>query len=810
MERSILDNFLKNQIGLNDGLETQLELTGQFQNNINMRVSQERDFKWAKTKISILDWLRDGSSLEDVPNPRARHHFHDPIRDTGLDNSNADPVLLSVLWIGSKWFYPDYWGFDATGLSTLDRAKGLDGAWGDEYLNYYNWIYARELFYAGLTEQSKYNREEYLGSTFVTLGHICHLLEDMGVPAHTRNDFVWGHLVADFYKDLTGAQNPWFKGGHPFEAWMETQIKINDEQIPSAYLTRLMDSPPALAAFEHYWDTGICEESGTPQWQGDSTGWPAYGFGNPPPEKSWGLSECTNYQFLSYSTIYYYPGMKQSFPHPAKEHTRVDWYPTGPDGSKQYYRIGYEVPHLARATYTAYIFGIPVGWETDTTEDEKVYEDYAKRTIPRTIDYTTGLINYFFRGRLSAEPNCANPDCSQIELVITNDSDNSGVPQTLKGGTFELYWDDQSGSRGQVAGFTVPGWTSGSTLSYGESVTGQFEPASQDVKQYVLVYKGQINQNPADPDPDPDDPDAIAVDIFSPPPHITAITPDMGHPGSVLLIEGAGFSATPAENVVRFEDVNGVYPDVYGNVLSADVNGTWLMAELPFFDADDVDYFWTYTTVTVDEKTSAAYDFRLTNYIWCTIALWDGGEDIDDEFDLYINGEYLITSYQDPPSDPTVVEIGFWYEDEYGFVDTYLYESYGTAGGTLGISIVPYVERVVANRWNSSSETVEFIYDNLYSGPYGDYFGSSLLEIPDDGIELDVYLSLTYTGMEQSQSTTQTMGIVEESTADDSTSSIREARGKPGFVDAVQRTYEPAKVHKRSRKRMGSNSRTRR
>jgi hypothetical protein len=440
------------------------------------------------------------------------------------------------------------------------------------------------------------------------------------------------------------------------------------------------------------------------------------------------------------------------FPHPAKVNA-----PVGSEiisGKKRYFYSGYDMPHLARVTFTKYVSNglmIPVSYETITVEDANVFIDYAKKTIPRTIDYTTGLINYFFRGRLSAEPNCVSPDCNQIELYITNDSNNSGVPQTLKGGSFELYWDDEEGTRSEITDFAIPGWNSGSTLDYGQSTTGQFTmpiPGSgHHITEYILVYRGQINANPADPDPN--DPNAIAVDTFGPPTvklHITNITPEMGCPGSVLLIEGAGFSATPAENTVSFEDVNGIEPDVYATVLEADSNGTWLTAELPYFDAEDDDYYWVYAKVAVDGNVSDSYDFKLTNYIWCLIYLWDAGESVDDEFYLYVNDEYIVTSYLDPPESPTIVEIGFWYADDYHYVDTYLYDSYDIPGGTLEIIIEPYVSRVIAHRWNSSMGWQEYLYDNVYSGTFADYFGSDLLDVPDDGIELDVYLSLTYTG----------------------------------------------------------------
>jgi hypothetical protein len=517
VDRSVLaEGYLNEQLGLSSDLNTMLELTDDFRDRIQMRVLQEPNFSWDKSSLSIREWLMEGSSLEDVPNPRARHHFHDPIRDHGLDNSDGPAWLMNLLYFGSQHSYPKYHAFTAMGISDLDIARGTH-FWSEPapvYRNWCDWPRARDLFYDALTVSSESDRQKTLGSMFVTLGHICHLLEDMGVPAHTRNDFIWGHLVAGFHKKITGAKNPWYKGGHPFEAWLEEQIVNDGNEIPSVYLNRLMDSTPVFSKLEHYWDTNICEPSGVAQWQGDSPGWPGTSFGNPPPEKAWGLVECTNYQFLSYSTIFK-SGDLQSFPHPAKEHTRVDWYLTGPDGAKQYYRIGYDIPHLARSTYSAYLLGDIAFWNTDTTEEKRVYENYAKRTIPRTIDYTTGLLNYFFRGRLSVEAECV--ECDVFEITITNKSSNSGTPQTLKGGDFELYWEDGTGNRAEVPDFGIDGgWTSSSTLAYDEDITAAFtKPMAGEPVKYILVYRGNICENPAAPDPD--DEIAIAVAVFTPP-----------------------------------------------------------------------------------------------------------------------------------------------------------------------------------------------------------------------------------------------------------------------------------------------------
>jgi hypothetical protein len=183
------------------------------------------------------------------------------------------------------------------------------------------------------------------------------------------------------------------------------------------------------------------------------------------------------------------------------------------------YISGYDITHLARTKYidkyasaAGMFYPVPIGTVVyHTTFDRFVYEDYAKVTIPRTIDYVTGLVNYFFRGRLSVEPNWAEPNI--VEIVITNDSNNSGVPQVLKGGEFKLYWDDRDGNRAEVNGLIVSGWGPSSVLEYDCNVTATFTK-EVNAAAYTLVYQGQISENPDEPDTD--DPNAIAVIVFRP------------------------------------------------------------------------------------------------------------------------------------------------------------------------------------------------------------------------------------------------------------------------------------------------------
>ncbi|MGA2093456.1 MAG: hypothetical protein ABSH16_08640 [Sedimentisphaerales bacterium] len=232
------------------------------------------------------------------------------------------------------------------------------------------------------------------------------------------------------------------------------------------------------------------------------------------PPNTWGLSECTNYQFLSTSTMFGCTGTKYQFPHPSKEHLGLDIIEPVVEGKKVYFNgSNYGVSHIARKSYTQYFadgHGLNEGPidNTNTTDDNQVFTDYANITVPRTINYATGLLNYFFRGKLEIEPNCL--DCSTVTFKIRNISENSNVHQTLKGGTFELFWDDRDGNRTKVNDFAIPGWTTSSTLNYDQQITGTFhKPDSNSIEKYTVVYKGQISENPSQADND--DSNAIAV-----------------------------------------------------------------------------------------------------------------------------------------------------------------------------------------------------------------------------------------------------------------------------------------------------------
>jgi len=62
---------------------------------------------------------------------------------------------------------------------------------------YYSWNDAREYYYAALTKTDKATRETNFAETFRSLGQLMHLIQDMSVPEHTRNN---GHYIAYDYE----------------------------------------------------------------------------------------------------------------------------------------------------------------------------------------------------------------------------------------------------------------------------------------------------------------------------------------------------------------------------------------------------------------------------------------------------------------------------------------------------------------------------------------------------------------------------------------------------------------------------------
>ena len=130
----------------------------------------------------IRKWLAYGGKKEDDPywslgplNPNLRfvNHFHNPLEE--------DPARAG-LW-GDGLF--GRWLAD----SAMLWAQAAVGA--QPHGGHYSWHDARNYYLTALTAPLKGMRDQGFADTFRAVGQVMHLVQDMGVPEHARDD---GHF----------------------------------------------------------------------------------------------------------------------------------------------------------------------------------------------------------------------------------------------------------------------------------------------------------------------------------------------------------------------------------------------------------------------------------------------------------------------------------------------------------------------------------------------------------------------------------------------------------------------------------------
>jgi len=219
-------------------------------------------------------------------------------------------------------------------------------------------------------------RESAFANTFWTMGHVLHLLQDMGVPAHTRNDFA-SHL-------MNGMRQPY-----------EYYVKANPGLVTGATVT------PSFSNMKltDFWDTD------------------QYNGSNPSILTNIGLAEFSNANYFSDYTI---PNngttLEHTFPYPHLSSSNISGpnyqictYQLFPGASIKYIsrmNLGPCPADIASADHFA-VMGLlnPSGYPDVNSYayywlDENVNNTYAKELLPRAVGYSAELLNYFFRGTL--------------------------------------------------------------------------------------------------------------------------------------------------------------------------------------------------------------------------------------------------------------------------------------------------------------------------------------------------------------------------------------------------------------------------
>jgi len=329
-----LDLYLKEQLGFPDGRKEMFD------------------------GKEVFKWLNDGGEYEDSPpfslggflTLRYLNHFHNPLTDLGFFDTGSGGSSLSTI----EWF---------------ESPAGTQNSGGN-----YSWYDVREYFYHALTDQAIKDREENFADTFRGLGQLMHLVQDMSVPLHTRND---GHLLYSYEK--------WVADNHD-KLLLSASVSFDQSAIGNV---NPISSIPAANLFD------------TNQYDGP----------NPDPAVTLrpdiGLAEYSCANFLSRDTMF-----TDDFPFPKAEHCVIvlDTPPNGiPNLDRKYISStnghpGEQINHLAIVSYLDYFrkvyFPNISSEQLPVSLDPACYDEYASKLIPRAVGYSAGLLDYFFRGSL--------------------------------------------------------------------------------------------------------------------------------------------------------------------------------------------------------------------------------------------------------------------------------------------------------------------------------------------------------------------------------------------------------------------------
>lgn len=377
---------------------------------------------------TILDLIGSGGILEDAGwffNGRYYNHFHNPLKSwpaAGLHDS----IL----------------GVNLTGESSILWAHRPAGT--QQNRGNWSWFDVRNAFYGALTGTTPSARDGALADTFRGVGQLMHLVEDVSVPAHTRND---AHIR------------------YNYEQWARDHQDSLDTN-PVRPSLALDTAPAGLVPIAQLWDTD----------RYDGTG--------PLAGTDIGLAEYANANFLSNDTLFVDdPVDRRSFPFPSRANTEP-WTDTVDGRRREYLRKtgpGEPVEHLAtlsaldryvRVFFPDFADHLAVGL------DDRVYEDQAEKLVPRAVGYAMALLEYFFR--VDLEATSTGPDTATIT--------NRG-PEPMDG-TFELYYDATNGTRARVAGASWPLALAVGATSPDLTVTPPTDAAEPG--RYTLVFRGRV------------------------------------------------------------------------------------------------------------------------------------------------------------------------------------------------------------------------------------------------------------------------------------------------------------------------------
>ncbi len=369
--------------------------------------SLEDELTDTDTKLSIVDWIRQGANSEDdtlsLNFARYRNHFYNPLSGLGL---NA---------LGSGEPSPD-WGLENTRDFATQRYSFKD---------------ARQYFYDALTLTDKDNREMFMARTFYTLGHVIHLIQDMAQPQHTRNDSHGGGIFgpSSRYEKYTDWKD--IRPHLPFTGYAPVYSETDTTTFttPRQFWSTTPGNGNGGKGIAEYSNRGFFS-AGTLPGKGSFT------------SPSIDISTRVDADIATLCATV--TGGKPACP-PRLSGTMTFFSNTVTDTL----RSGMTTVNARVATYSLFDQDLKDAGTDPVFSLNRFNFDAAHAfLIPRAVAYSAGLINYFFRGKIDFVP---DPDKTGFYRIKNlGNEDMSGV--------FALYYDAVDGKRHKVPGASWNVW----------------------------------------------------------------------------------------------------------------------------------------------------------------------------------------------------------------------------------------------------------------------------------------------------------------------------------------------------------------
>lgn len=348
-----------------------------FDGGINQNILNHKAYRW----------IVEGGETEDEF-PRYLNHFHDPLTNEGLWLLNGNSAID--------------WAF----MEIRQQNYGGTYSWKDARQDYYNALTCNS--YVDPVE-NQFWRDTYMSWTLRALGQLMHLVEDMSVPAHARDD---AHILDEkiFTKYETwidingrdrepnfGFENPKIANFFRLRNCENLYGYLIDGIAPFVNIPGdiplVFFDPVELCAVSKLSNVSASNLFDNEKYTESNLN-PAITTG-----ADIGLSEYSNANFLSASTIFDF------YEYPIRDHCDLIEYVDPVTSITSTYLSkstdGETVMYFAKCSrYYKYlpsdlnINGVGIKL------DDRVRACYAQKLIPRAIGYSSQLLHYFFRGKI--------------------------------------------------------------------------------------------------------------------------------------------------------------------------------------------------------------------------------------------------------------------------------------------------------------------------------------------------------------------------------------------------------------------------